>query len=331
MKTNIKSILNKLFRENIGIKIGSVILSLTIWLFIISQQEAEVSFEVPLKIMNIPRGIVLTNKSTTTVQVRVRGITSELNLLTENQIQPTIILGSNVKPGDLVYNIRVRDFRDLPQVFNIVSISPSTVELKLERESMKVVPITVSVKGEPAEGYEIAKTIVKPKTIRVTGPKSIIKNLESIPTETIDVTNKSIAWEARANLTPPSNLVNLMNKKTVEIQIWFKKKIGEITLMNYQYKKITPDNPTKFKPEEILVTLEGPVLTLNKLKGNPSDDLIIVLDASKLSPGKHVVPLKVVKKPADITKISLDPKKITVLVKKTSSTKKSKEKPGTKK
>src|SRR4030043_1223527 len=164
----VKSFIHGLIRENLGIKIGSLILASSIWWFVISQQEAEISFEVPLKVINIPRGIVLTDKSSATIHVRVRGLSNALTLLTESQIQLAIELESSAKAGDIVYQLRPKDIK-VPDGIKVVSYNPSTVEITLEQENIKTLPVKVTVKGTPAEGFEIGETTIKPDTIRISG------------------------------------------------------------------------------------------------------------------------------------------------------------------
>ena len=49
--------MKKLFLENIGLKIASVLLSIFLWVFVTSRGLSEMSLDIPLEFKNVPAGL----------------------------------------------------------------------------------------------------------------------------------------------------------------------------------------------------------------------------------------------------------------------------------
>jgi hypothetical protein len=61
------------FLENLGLKLLSVVLALSLWAVVLGDQKVEIAMAVPLEIKDLPRDLVLVNELPETLEVRVRG------------------------------------------------------------------------------------------------------------------------------------------------------------------------------------------------------------------------------------------------------------------
>ena len=63
--------MKKLFFENLGLKIASVLLAIVMWIFVTSRGQSEMSIDVPLEFKNIPAGIELVSYNVKTVSLNI--------------------------------------------------------------------------------------------------------------------------------------------------------------------------------------------------------------------------------------------------------------------
>src|SRR5205085_4508954 len=67
----------------------------------------------------------------------------------------------------------------------------------LEAVDEKDLQVKTDTMGEPAAGYEVYSTAVLPPSVRVRGPASIVRPLEYVQTDKIDLTGKKDEFTAR--------------------------------------------------------------------------------------------------------------------------------------
>ena len=67
----------------------------------------------------------------------------------------------------------------VPFGFRVVKITPSLLTLNLERTEHKSIPVRPRVTGRPASGFEIAGVASDPPEVRVAGPRSRVREIES--------------------------------------------------------------------------------------------------------------------------------------------------------
>ena len=78
---------------------------------------------------------------------------------------------------------------ELPAGVKLEGISPSIIPIKLEKIIERDVPVKAEPEGGVAEGFELyeEQTNVTPSMVRVSGPESFVRPLDSISTERISV------------------------------------------------------------------------------------------------------------------------------------------------
>ncbi len=75
----------------------------------------------------------------------------------------------------------------------VTAVNPSFVTLEVEEYSIRQrIPVSVSVIGEPPEGWSMSKPSVDPVLIAVSGPRSLVENISKAVAE---VNTKDIEWK----------------------------------------------------------------------------------------------------------------------------------------
>ncbi|NLB20990.1 MAG: hypothetical protein GX829_09290 [Clostridium sp.] len=153
---------------------------------------------------------------------------------------------------------------------NHVMVSPLYVEVSVEVFDTKTVPITVTSQGEVGEGLELKELNPSITEILITGPTSLLSQVNEIVTEKVDLANITEAGEIIKSLVIPEGIipVNGVTNVTVlaTVEIFETKTIS---------KKLTITGlGTNFKAElsasSINITISGTKLTLDAI----TDDVV---------------------------------------------------------
>ena len=111
----------------------------------------------------------------------------------------------------------------MPQGIKLVEIAPGRIAVNLEAVEEKDVEVKAVTTGGAANGFEIYSTVVIPAKIRVRGPASVVKILEFVQTDKIDLAGKKDEFTAKQVAVTASNpKVSVLN--TV-VDVFFR--IGE--------------------------------------------------------------------------------------------------------
>ncbi len=207
----------KTITENWVLKLLSLVLALILWFFVMGEQKLERSYAVSLELKNMPPGMMVANEIPSHIEVRIAGPrTLLMNMQTQN-IGISVDL-KDLQPG-LTTLKRLEERLDLPGPLKVTRVSPSYVDIKLERIRARLVPVEVTVTGEPAAGYRVGKIRVKPEKVMVEGAEGEVGGVETVPTEAVDVTGASADIATVVPLNFLAKYSHLKGETTAEVQI----------------------------------------------------------------------------------------------------------------
>jgi YbbR domain-containing protein len=155
----------------------------------------------------------------------------------------------------------------VPFGFRVVKITPSLLTLNLERTERKPVPVRPRVTGRPAAGYEIAGVTSDPAEVRVAGPRSRVREIESAFTEPVSIegASESVSESVGVGLEDP--LLRLEGGSRVRVTAVVRETEETRT---FQGLRVEPrGRPARATPARVSVTVAGPASRVREL--SPSD------------------------------------------------------------
>jgi YbbR domain-containing protein len=215
--------MKRIFFDNLGLKIASVLLAIVLWIFVTSRGQAEMSIDVPLEFANIPLGLEMVNHNIKMVTLTVKGQEGLIKNLKPSDVRVSIDL-SKAKKGEGLYYIQ-RDDIKIPHGFIVTSIDPSAVKVVTAETVTKIVKVVPVVAGEPSEGYHIKSIEVAPQTVIIEGVRSETARISTLKTEPVDVAgvNETVTQDAKLDLAG-RNIRSKTNVVSVRIVIGGPKK-----------------------------------------------------------------------------------------------------------
>lgn len=286
--------------ENLGLKVLSLLIGVTLWYAVAREQGAEFAFSVPLELRDVPEGLEVVEESVQQVDVRLRGPSEILRGLSPQDLSVGIDL-SGAEPGERVAYLTPDDVA-VPFGARVIRVTPASVQIALDRTLERTVKVIPRVSGAPAEGFELAGITLSPQTITVVGPASQVQDLTQVTTEPVSAEGlrQPYARSVRLELDP---LVRLEQDSSVELtldvrEVHVRKELDDVTVRR------KPDGAdANFNPNTVQVLVEGPKSLVEPLR---ADDLVAEVRLDGLAAGRHrVFPVVRVLGPVELAAIRI--------------------------
>jgi YbbR domain-containing protein len=169
-------------RTNLTSLTLALLLGLTVWIVANQEQNPvrEDNFQsaVPITMTGLKSGLLITNDYPKTTILRLRAQQNTWHALSLADIVVTADL-SGLEPGmhqvplDVTIAARAK----------MVSVTPSSIQVSIEEEKQREMPIHVNATGQLATGYASETPVIKPSRVTVKGPRSAVDLVGDIETD----------------------------------------------------------------------------------------------------------------------------------------------------
>lgn len=151
---------------------------------------------IPLEILGQDPRLVIVGSLPERVSVTMRAPRSTWEQLTsaEGQVRAVLDL-SGLEAGE--HRLQVQ-LQVITQPTRVVSVTPQTLDVKLEALATKTLPIQLSIRGEPAIGYEAGTARLSPPEVTISGPQS---RVEQVVDARSDLSIAGLRQDAQNTLT----------------------------------------------------------------------------------------------------------------------------------
>ncbi len=144
-------------------------------------------------------GLVPGNVELVPSEVEVRGPSSQVEKINEVNIVITL----NGESNDFERLEKVVVFGSDGKAISDLEFSPTEVLAKtslVKASNNKTVGVKVKTTGSPKDGYYVSKVTVTPSVVDITGPLNILRGINYIETDPVDLTGSSVTMERDAFL-----------------------------------------------------------------------------------------------------------------------------------
>jgi YbbR domain-containing protein len=200
-----------------GVLILAIAISVFIWAVAQGTSSDHISFDVPVELTALDESLVVTDQSSDSINVRLRGSRAALRNLQKDALKYRIDARGG-KPGVAVYEIDV-DAIDHPTGSSFVGYSPSRIQVRFEKRGRKAVGVRAEVVGTPAPGFHLAGIAVLPDKVWLEGARSQVMRLSEVATESIDIAGLAASEKREARLVLGGGTVWAEENKPVEVEI----------------------------------------------------------------------------------------------------------------
>ena len=167
----------------------SLLISLGMWLYVvnyISPESEAMFYNIPVvfegeTVLNTERNLMVTDISTTTVNMKISGNRSDLNKLNSSNIIVKVDMSKIYDPGEtqLIYSYSFPGDVSTSAV-RVENKFPGTITVTTDIRQTKEVPVKVVYSGSAAEGFiSDTENVVLDRTyVNVTGPSEVVELID---------------------------------------------------------------------------------------------------------------------------------------------------------
>lgn len=210
-------------------------------------------------------------------KVVVRGPKSIIDNITE----ATAVIALNGEADKFTKKISLAALDEKGEKIGNITFDPPEVNasvLIVKASNNKSVGIKVKTEGYAKTGYFVSNISVTPSIVDITGPTSLLSDVNYVETNSIDLTNSSSDFEKEVGLSLKSGLaLQAGTQSKVRVKITF----GRAEVTRELAATINPVNlPANFgtssmSPSEVRVMCSGSAEVINNLKAS---DIVLNLD-----------------------------------------------------
>ena len=188
----------------------AVVLGLAVWVSAVSAADPDVvrAFPrpIPIEVIGQDPSLILTSEPPTSLNLTLRAPSSVWEVLEsqENAVRAILDL-SGLSSGEHTLEVQVQVALRPVQ---IVLKNPSTVTVQLESLVSKALPLTPSLTGQPAAGYQAGDATLTAQEVLISGPESLVEDaMRARVTVNLDGVRESIE-----NEPVPIQIINSKNE-----------------------------------------------------------------------------------------------------------------------
>jgi len=194
----VRRLFQRIFLDDWLIKIVALLITFSLWFGVTGLRAPKTvrltNIALTLRFSN---EIEAVNSPNQEVDIVITGDNRKISQINKNDLILSVDL-TDVPAGERTVQLTPENVNiELPTGVKLEEIQPSKIPVKLERVEEREVSVRVETEGTLQEGYEIYDTSVLPPKVRVRGPESYVKSLDSISTEKINVENRNQSFTAQ--------------------------------------------------------------------------------------------------------------------------------------
>ena len=305
----------KFIFENLGFKIVAVVMALLLWFHVATEKVYEYTKSFPVKILNIPEGLILSQEVPEEVQVKIRGKGKELlKLLLMEQKNLQIDIG-DFRGGENDYSFKPEEI-PIPEGLDLRAeeiLSPQSIKINLDRLIEKKVPIHSQITILPEEGYLlIGEVSLDSHEVFISGPTRLVRKIKSIQTEKkmLEGVTEPISDQIGLALPEGYNLELSFNEVNCSADI--QKAIGkEIPSVPVEAVNLPEGRKVTVQPDSIKVVIFGGENVVNQLT---KDQIKVTIDCATVKRNKEAKLQPFVKLPPIVSLIRTEPDSLVVII-----------------
>jgi YbbR domain-containing protein len=306
--------LRGLFVDNLGLKVTSLVIAMSIFWLVRGSEEAQRSVFVDVVAVTPPNTgeNMLTSDLPAKVRLTLRGSRSLLNTLRADTIPPVQVDLSNTS-SDLYY-FEPEAF-ELPGGMEVLQIAPPTIPLTWSERGRRSIPVAAQLTGQPASGLMVANTSVRPESLMIRGPAPQLSGLDQVLTSAINLATLPVGrHERRVAIAPLPGHMEVEGSHTLDevliaVTIDIAEEVSERTFSRTEVAAL--GNVRELRPARVRVIVRGAPTLVAAMEPT---SVVPYVEASQLDPlaGAQSLAVRVRGLPSGVELVRVEPEEVLV-------------------
>jgi YbbR domain-containing protein len=168
---------SRLLKNNLSLKIISVIVAIILWLYAVSELNPETTkpiYDIPVEIINMDvlneKNLTLAEEPEKSITVRIRGLANDIRKVNTSTLKAVLDLSEIDWTGSQMVTLDIEGL--LPREVKLDKIPE--IPVTINKITRKLIPVVVEWTGDVEEGYRVHEPIVEPRSISIYGAESLV-------------------------------------------------------------------------------------------------------------------------------------------------------------
>lgn len=272
-------------KNNMWMKILSVVIAILIWLFVANTNDPVVTkkfYSIPVKVTNedalTKRGYAYEILDGEEVNITVKGKSSIVRSMNISDFQAIADFSKLSKVDAVPIDVTARKYSDQ---LDITLGTTNTMKIKKDEVVTISVPANITVKGDPAEGYAVGRATTTPNLIKVSGPENLLSSAKEIRVSVsvdgishdVTATDKPVLYDEEGKKITSNQIEFDTSSIGIYIELW-KTKTVDVKL-SYTGEPAKNYNLVSFDYEPKQITVAAPDDKLDSLDSITLDSISI--------------------------------------------------------
>ncbi len=248
------------------LKFVSLVLAVTLWLFVGGEDRVDKTVMIPIEILNLPRDLVISNQFKKEIQVTVSGPRSLIQEMSDKAPTRQVDL-SSATPGTMVIENN-HDKIPVLRGITIQRVQPASIILSLDKLIQKQFPVEARTVGQVAKGYYVRYIRTDPDVITITGPQTTLSQVNRLYTKAINLDGLQQSSQLQVPLELEPAIVELIGETSVTADITIGLETVTRTMDDVKVHAEINGVERQVKPGEVKVVANIPKLLIDQ-KNDP--------------------------------------------------------------
>ena len=195
----------------------SLLLATLLWYYVGGEEKVDKIVMMPIEIINLPRDLVISNQFKKEIEVTVSGPRTRIEEMIERDITRQINLAEAMPGTNVIENDN--GAINVPSGVTVLRIQPSSIILSLDKLIQKQFPVIPLTAGDAPSGYILKNLVMDPDTITITGPQTILGQVDELRTKVIDITGMTVTRQLQVPLDLAPSFVELIGQTSVTAEV----------------------------------------------------------------------------------------------------------------
>lgn len=205
--------------DNVGLKLFALVMALLLWVLVKGGEEgAERVVSARLEFQEVPLGVALVSPLEPTILLRLRGPKRKLESLDLDEVAFSLA-SREVREGSHVVSLAPGEVRGIPRGLELLEVSPRTLRIQAEAIVQNDVEVHPRVEGDPRLGFEVRGVWSEPRTVKIAGPRSLVRGIVQAYTLPVSVEGRSEDFSTETSLEPVGPQVRFLHQAPVRVSI----------------------------------------------------------------------------------------------------------------
>ena len=266
--------------ENVGLKLMSLGLAISVWALLQSEQVVERRTRVRV-VYDWPADLVQVDEVPRWVSITISGPQGRVRAMERRKLTMNVDL-SDAEKGLVPIDYTERAVEGLPDNLKVTQTTPPMTEVELDAKIHRTVRVRPAVIGEPAEGWERGGITIEPESVEIEGPETLLRQLNEVSTDIVNISGRTEDFDGTVAIKTPSRSLRSTTDTPVRVKVSVDPLVDNRTFTEVP---VLVDNGFTAEPSVAkYVTVHGPIREITALRAERVRVMLTVPDPASDQP-----------------------------------------------